>query len=201
MSSLIPPVSAGKRHWYNTEKNTAALIQSIVKSRSAGTLSGDDIWSLIRLTWISMGAKDVSPTHWKRLKIPALENLFKKTATATLICVLHEKPTGPLILLGFGFLRLWGFSSGVKVIQPLSSLWECGKPASFAGFPSARGTVEKSGVGLFRGFLRASFPQRTCPSTARVTIAERAMFPYSGRYERSRLDEDLGLARLSGLSA
>jgi hypothetical protein len=82
MSSLIPPVSAGKRHWYNTEKNTAALVQSIVKSRSAGTLSGDDIWSLIRLTWISMGAKDVSPTHWKRLKIPALENLFKKTSSA-----------------------------------------------------------------------------------------------------------------------
>jgi hypothetical protein len=82
MSSLIPPVSADKRHWYNTEKNTAALIQSIVKSRSADTLSGDDIWSLIRLTWISMGTKDVSPTHWKRLKLPALENLFKKKATA-----------------------------------------------------------------------------------------------------------------------
>lgn len=82
MSSLIPPVSVERRHWYNTEKNTAALVQSIVKSRSPDKLSGDDIWSLIRLTWISMGAKDVAPTHWKRLKIPALENLFKKTATA-----------------------------------------------------------------------------------------------------------------------
>lgn len=81
MSSLIPPVSAARRPWYNTEKNTAALVQSIVKSRSVRTLSGDDIWSLIRLTWISMGTKDVSPTHWKRLKVPALESLFKKTAT------------------------------------------------------------------------------------------------------------------------
>jgi hypothetical protein len=82
MSSLIPPVSADRRHWYNTEKNTAALIQSIVKSRSADKLSGDEIWSLITLTWITMGKKDVSPTHWKRLKIPALETLFNNTAIA-----------------------------------------------------------------------------------------------------------------------
>ena len=82
MSSLIPPVSADRRHWYNTEKNTAALIQSVVKSRSADKLSGDEIWSLITLTWITMGTKHVSPTHWKRLKIPALETLFNKKATA-----------------------------------------------------------------------------------------------------------------------
>ena len=82
MSSLIPPVSADRRQWYNTEKNTAALIQSIVKSGSADKLSGDEIWSLITLTWITMGKKHVSPTHWKRLKTPALENLFNKKATA-----------------------------------------------------------------------------------------------------------------------
>jgi hypothetical protein len=82
MSSLIPRVSADRRHWYNTEKNTAALVQSIVKSRSADKLSGDEIWSLITLTWITMGKKNVSPTHWKHLKIPALENLFNKKATS-----------------------------------------------------------------------------------------------------------------------
>lgn len=82
MSSLIPPVSADRRHWYNTEKNTAALIQSVVNSRSPDTLSGEDIWSLITLTWITVGRKQVSATHWKRLKIPALENLFHKKATA-----------------------------------------------------------------------------------------------------------------------
>lgn len=80
MSSLIPPISADRRHSYNTEKNTAALIQSVVKSHSADTLSGDEIWSLITLTWITRGKKHVSPTHWKRLKIPALENLFNKKA-------------------------------------------------------------------------------------------------------------------------
>ena len=42
MSSLIPPVSEDRRHWYNTEKNTAALIQSIVNSRAADKLSGDE---------------------------------------------------------------------------------------------------------------------------------------------------------------
>jgi hypothetical protein len=69
---------------------------------------------------------------------------------------------GTLDFTGVWLLRLWGFGSGVRVIQPSSSLWECGNPASFAGFPSAGGTVEKSGVGLFHGFPRASFPQRTC---------------------------------------
>ena len=81
MSSLIPPVSKDRQHWYNTEKNTAALIQSVVKSRSADTLSGDQIWSLMTLTWITMGKKHVSPTHWERLKVPALETLFSKNAT------------------------------------------------------------------------------------------------------------------------
>jgi hypothetical protein len=82
MSSLIPPVSADRRHWYNTEKNTAALIQAVVKSRLADKLSGNEIWNLITLTWITMGKKHVSATHWKRLKIPALETIFNKKATA-----------------------------------------------------------------------------------------------------------------------
>src|SRR5438132_7271915 len=81
MSSLIPPVSKDRQHWYNTEKNTAALIQSVVKSRLVDTLSGDQIWSLITLTWITMGKKHVSPTHWQRLKVPALGTLFSKNAT------------------------------------------------------------------------------------------------------------------------
>src|SRR5258706_12091795 len=81
MSSLIPPVSADRRHWYNTEKNTAALIQSVVNARSPDKLSGDGVWSLITLTWITVGKKQVSPSHWKRIKIPALENLFNKKAT------------------------------------------------------------------------------------------------------------------------
>jgi hypothetical protein len=82
MSSLIPPVSKDRQHWYNTEKNTAALIQTVLKSRSAATLSGNQIWSLITLTWITMGKKSASPTHWKRLKVPALEALFGRNATS-----------------------------------------------------------------------------------------------------------------------
>ena len=55
---------------------------------------------------------------------------------------------------GFGILGLIGSR------EP-SSLRKCGNPASFAGFPSAGGTVEKSGVGLFYGSPGASFPRRT----------------------------------------
>jgi hypothetical protein len=83
MNSLIPPVSEHRRHWYNTEKSTAALIQSVLKFRPADKLSGDQIWSLITLTWITMGKKHVSTAHWKRYKIPALETLFSKNAAAS----------------------------------------------------------------------------------------------------------------------
>lgn len=78
MSSLIPPVSKARRDWYSAEKNTAALIQSVVKYRSVETLSGNQIWSLIQLTWITMGARGISSDHWKRLKIPALATLFER---------------------------------------------------------------------------------------------------------------------------
>src|SRR5436853_223403 len=78
MSSLIPPLTATKKDWYRTEKNTSALIRSIVASRSTRSLSGDQIWSLITLTWITVSRKGVSPNHWKKLKVPALAVLFDK---------------------------------------------------------------------------------------------------------------------------
>jgi hypothetical protein len=83
MSSLIPPVSEDRRQWYSTEKNTAALIQTVLKYRWADGLSGHQIWRLITLTWITKGKKHVSSTHWKRLKVPALETLFKENATVS----------------------------------------------------------------------------------------------------------------------
>jgi hypothetical protein len=82
MSSLIPPVSHNRQGSYTTEKNTAALIQSIVKLRHTARLSDHQIWSLIRLTWITMGTKGVSSNHWTRLKVPALESLFGNAASA-----------------------------------------------------------------------------------------------------------------------
>src|SRR5208283_3560692 len=60
---------------------------------------------------------------------------------------------------GFGFLGLIGSR------EP-SSLRKCGNPASFAGFPSAGGTVEKSGGRTFpripRRVISAANPQ-LCP--------------------------------------
>lgn len=62
--------------WYQTEKNTAALIRAITASRGIEGFSGDDIWNLMRLTWITVHGDEPTPDHWKGLKVPALAHLF-----------------------------------------------------------------------------------------------------------------------------
>jgi len=56
MSNLIPAVPKHKQAWYRKEKNTSALIRSVAASQFNRNLSGDQIWSLVRLTWITSSA-------------------------------------------------------------------------------------------------------------------------------------------------
>ncbi len=67
-TSKPSPLSTG----YETERNTEALLKAVVDAHVQG-LSGDDVWQLLRLTWITK-RKD----HWKSLKVPALAHLFPK---------------------------------------------------------------------------------------------------------------------------
>jgi hypothetical protein len=67
-----------KKQWYGTERNTAALVKAVVSSLSLVGLSGDDLWSLVRLTWITVSHKRAFPGHWKKLKAPALAGLWRK---------------------------------------------------------------------------------------------------------------------------
>jgi hypothetical protein len=80
MSSLIPAVPKHKKVWYRKEKNTSALIRSVAASRFNRNLSGDQIWSLVTLTWITRSPKRVPTNHWKKLKVPSLASLFDKNA-------------------------------------------------------------------------------------------------------------------------
>ena len=66
--------------WYKTERNTEALVKAVVSRRPIAMLSGEDIWYLMQLTWITAGRDKVTEDHWKRIKIPALAHLFRKTA-------------------------------------------------------------------------------------------------------------------------
>ena len=74
---------------------------------------------------------------------------------AYLFCALRKNLTGPAILAGLVFRG--------KRYPPPSWLGKCGNPASVAGFPSAVGTVEKSGLDFPR------FPRRAI-STAKLWI-------------------------------
>jgi hypothetical protein len=64
-------LKGNKARWYQSERNSAALLQAVVSARSGKPLSGDDIWHLLWLTW-STKAHD----HWRRLKVPALLHFF-----------------------------------------------------------------------------------------------------------------------------
>jgi len=75
MYSLSKPLRSKKKSWYESEKNTAALLQAVVSARRGKPLSGDDIWYLLRLTWYTRSADHV---YWKKLKVPALCHLFPK---------------------------------------------------------------------------------------------------------------------------
>jgi hypothetical protein len=62
--------------WYEVEQNTCALLKAVVAHRPPAKLSGDDIWNLIRLTWINAFQNEPVDNHWMYLKVPALAALF-----------------------------------------------------------------------------------------------------------------------------
>lgn len=66
--------------WYQTERNTERLIKTVIADREPAALSGEDIWRLIQLTWITAGPNHSNQDHWKRLKVPALAHLYGKRA-------------------------------------------------------------------------------------------------------------------------
>lgn len=67
--------SPQNRDWYEVECNTAALMQATLAALPRKFLSGDDIWYLAMLTWIT-AHRGRTTEHWRHLKIPSLENLF-----------------------------------------------------------------------------------------------------------------------------
>jgi hypothetical protein len=60
-----------KAQSYQGKRNTAGLLQAVISARTGRLLSGDDIWHLIRLTWLT-----AADDHWRKLKIEALRQLF-----------------------------------------------------------------------------------------------------------------------------
>ena len=71
MSSVAKLLQAHK-DWYETEQNTADLVNAIASEQARRSFSGDDIWNLMRLTWITR-----SDNHWNKLKVPALAQLWR----------------------------------------------------------------------------------------------------------------------------
>lgn len=81
MPNLQQYLTGERKEWYEKHLDTAALIRAVVDALGAGRLTGDGIWSLMRLTWITDSRGTESSHHWRTLKIPALEVLFGVSAT------------------------------------------------------------------------------------------------------------------------
>ena len=71
----MPNESSSQSNWYLKERDTEALIKTVVAVRPVSGLSGEDLWWLIKLTWVTAGSAD---SHWQGLKVPALAHLLKK---------------------------------------------------------------------------------------------------------------------------
>lgn len=69
--------------WYRTERNTEGLVKAVIAERDVNELSGEDIWRLLQLTWITTSKGHVTRDHWKKLKVPALAHLFGKKVRAS----------------------------------------------------------------------------------------------------------------------
>lgn len=60
-----------KARSYQGRRSTAALLQAVLSARKGRPFSGDDIWHLIRLTWLT-----AADDNWRKLKVEALRQLF-----------------------------------------------------------------------------------------------------------------------------
>ncbi len=67
--SLVP-MAPKAQDWYETECNTAGLIQILAQTQTR-PLSGRQIWNLLRLTWITRADE-----HWGVIKVPVLADWY-----------------------------------------------------------------------------------------------------------------------------
>lgn len=68
----------GKKQSYTRKRNTALMLQKIISCLHIEGLSGEGLWRLGSLTWITKSRRKVSPDYWKAYKIPALTYFFGK---------------------------------------------------------------------------------------------------------------------------
>lgn len=77
-TDLSKKLNEDGRRWYQTHLNTGVLLRVVVACIDIEGLSGDGVWQLMRLTWITHSTSGVASDHWKTLKIPALAKLFSR---------------------------------------------------------------------------------------------------------------------------
>src|ERR1039458_7457172 len=87
----MPRPKSNESQWYKTEINTAGLIRSVLLHKRMNDLSGEKIWALLQLTWIT---KDRGTIHWKKLQVAALATLFGKTNLPIQVRTAAEQRTG-----------------------------------------------------------------------------------------------------------
>jgi hypothetical protein len=72
----VPPQDERRERRYRREQNTSRLVRETIFALKPKRFTGNIIWNLIRLTWVTR-----SKDHWKVLKLPALAELFNQEAS------------------------------------------------------------------------------------------------------------------------
>ncbi len=119
--ALANSLTGFRAEWYQTEKNTAVLVKAVLQSKKVSSLRAEDLWSLLKLTWITSRGQKIYQDHWKTLKVPALAQLFgcEPLVLDTLKASIDEMPlpavvakaairdTGIVIFAGCGETLSW----------------------------------------------------------------------------------------------
>ena len=112
-STLASPQNSD---WYEVEHNTATLVQAVLAHLAGRSLSGDDIWYLAALTWIT-AHRGQTTEHWRNLKIPSLEHLFHAEGSQAedMEEVIAEMPLPSLVAAAA--LKRTGFVNAYRVYR------------------------------------------------------------------------------------
>lgn len=84
-------LASSESRWYKAESNTAKLVQKIVSLRLVKSLGGQQIYALLRLTWVT---KVNGVIHWEKNQAEALETLFENKNQPPDVRIIATQRTG-----------------------------------------------------------------------------------------------------------
>lgn len=171
-------ISAHVSTWYETEIFTAILIRAVAAELTLSDLSAKDLWYLFQLTWITTSEDGDIKKHWKRLKVPALDHLFK---TSGVLADTLDKTLASMALpsqVAVAAARQTGFVNAYRAYRNSLMGW-CAKNRSSlcAALTTAYGLGPNDAERFALASTIAKFPPVPTPNKLRTMAAGNLLTP------------------------